>query len=82
LARSQFHLSAQEFCDGLALCYKNPLLFLPSVCDGCGASFSIEHALDCRFGGLVSHRHNEVCDTFGDLASLVWSPVTKKVNCM
>jgi len=78
LARSQFDLSAQEFRDGFALRYKKPLLSLPSVCDGCGTSFSIEHALDCRFGGLVSRRHNEVCDTFGDLASLVWSPVTKE----
>jgi len=79
LARSQFELSAQEFCNGLALHYKKPLLSLPSVCDGCGASFSIKRALDCRFGGLDSHRHNEVRDAFGDLASLVWSPVTKEL---
>jgi len=78
LARSQFDLSVQEFLDGLALHYKKPLLPLPSVCDDCGASFSIKHALDCRFGGLVSCRHNEVHDTFGDLASLVWSPVMKE----
>ena len=65
-ARSQFDLSAQEFRDGLALRYKKPLLSLPSLCDGCGTpiiiNFSIEHALDCRFGGLVTHRHNEVRD--------------------
>ena len=78
LARSQFDLSAQEFRDGLALRYKKPLLSLPSACDGCGAQFSIEHALDCRFGGLVGRRHNEVRDAFGDLASLVWSPVIKE----
>ena len=35
----------------------------------------MEHALDCRFGGLVGHRHNEVCDAIGDLASLVWGNV-------
>ena len=78
MARSQFDLSAQEFRDGLALRYKKPLLSLPSVCDGCGGQFSIGHALDCRFGGLVGRRHNEVRDAFGDLASLVWSPVTKE----
>ena len=78
LARSQFDLSAQGFHDGLALQYKKPLLFLPSVCDGCGASFSNEHTLDCHFGGLVSRRHNGVHDAFGDLASLVWSPVVKE----
>ena len=71
LARSQFDLLAQEFRDGLALHYRKPILSLSSVCDGCGAPVSIEHALDCRFGGLVTCRHNEVRDTFGDLASLV-----------
>ena len=50
----------------------------PAVCDGCGAPFSTEHALDCHFGGLVTRRHNEVRDAFGDLASLVWSPVVKE----
>ena len=78
LARSQFDLSAQEFRDGLALRYKKPLLSLPSVCDGCGAPLSIEHALDCRFGDLITHRHNEVWNAFGDLASLVWAPVVKE----
>ena len=78
LARSQFDLLAQKFRDGLALRCKKPLLSLPSVCDGCGAPFSIEHALNCRFVGLVTHRHNEVQDAFGDLASLVWAPVVKE----
>jgi len=54
------------------------LLHLPAACDGCGAPFSIEHALDCHYGGLVGCRHNEVFDAFGDLASLVWSPVLKE----
>lgn len=67
LARSQFDLLAQEYRDGLALRYKKPLLSFPSVCDGCGAQFSIEHALNCRFEGLVSRRHNKVRDAFGDL---------------
>ena len=49
LTRSQFDLSAQEFKDDLALHYKKPLLSVPSVCDGCGAPFSIEHVLDCYF---------------------------------
>ena len=79
LARSQFDLSVQEFRDGLALRYRKPLLSLPSVCDGCGAPFSVDHALDCHFGGLVTRRHNEVWDAFGDLASLVWSPVVKEL---
>jgi len=78
LERSQFDLSAQEFRDGLVLHYRKPLLCLPVACDGCGAPFSIEHALDCRYGGLVGCRHNEVHDAFGDLVSLVSSPVLKE----
>jgi len=78
LESSQFDLSVQESRNGLALCYRKPLLCLPVACDGCGVPFSIEHALDCHYGGLISRRHNEVCDAFGDLASLVWSPVLKE----
>ena len=48
------------------------------MCDGYEAPFSVEYSLDCRFGGLVTRRYNEVRDAFGDLASLVWSPVIKE----
>ena len=48
------------------------------MCDGCGAPFSIAYALDFLFRGLVTCRHNEVRDAFGDLASLVPSPVIKE----
>ena len=75
LIENQFDLSAQEFRDGLTLRYKRPLMQMPKSCDGCGGDFSIEHALDCRFGGLVVHLHNEVHDAIGDLASLVWGNV-------
>ena len=78
LARSKFDLLAQEFRDGLDQCYRKSLLSLSSVCDGCGAPFSIEHTIDCHFGGLVIRRHNEVHDAFSDLASLVQSPVVKE----
>ena len=78
LVRSEFDLSAQEFWDGLALCYKKALLSLPSLCDGCGASFSIKHALDCFSGSLVTRMLNEAWDVFGDLAFLVWIPVIKE----
>ena len=70
-----FDLSAQEFRDGLALRYRKPLLCVPSTCDGCGDSFSLTHALDCWVGRLVTQRHNEGKDVFGDLASLVYHHV-------
>ena len=45
---------------------------MPRCCDGCGGEFSIEHALDCRFGVLIVRHCHEVRDAIGDLASLVW----------
>ena len=36
----------------------------------------MSHALSCRKGRLVTQRHNEVRDAFGDLAALAWLQVT------
>ena len=38
-------------------------------------TFIIYHALDYYTGGLVTRRHNEACDVFRDLSSLVQGPV-------
>ena len=54
---------------------------MPESCDGCDAEFITEHTLDCRFGGLVSHRHNEICDAIGDLASLLLYVQREPVVC-
>ena len=51
---------------------------MPPYCDGCGGAFNVEHALDCRVGGLVSQNHNKVWDTDKDLSSLVWKQVQKE----
>ena len=85
MAKHHFDLSAQEFSDALALRYKKPLLCVSSTCDGCGAPFDLSHSLICRKGGLVTQRHNEICEAFGDLSSLSWSqvirePVVKEAN--
>ena len=48
------------------------------TCDGCGAATSLEHALDCKKGGLVTQHHNEVRDVIGDLASVVFKEVVKE----
>ena len=69
--------------------YQRPLLRMPATCDGCGAAFNLEHALDCRKGGggggLVTQRHNEIRDALGDLASIAFrnvikEPIVKEAN--
>ena len=51
---------------------------MPVTCDGCGATFSYEHALDCKKGGLVTRHHNEVRDTLGDLSSIVYKDIIRE----
>ena len=73
-------LSAQEFRDALHLRYARTPPDLPSSCDGCGQSFTMDHALECQHGGLVIIRHNEVRDELVDLASRVFSPSAVRVE--
>jgi hypothetical protein len=67
-------LSAQEFRDALLLRYARGPPDLPSTCDGCNQKFSVRHALECKKGGLVISRHNEIRDELSDLASKALSP--------
>ena len=60
MIQDHFDLTAQEFCNAVALRYRNPLLSVPSSCDGCGAPFLLDHVLVCRKGGLIIQHHNEV----------------------
>ena len=58
--------------------YHKPLVQMPSVCDGCGAEFSVDHGLNCPKGGNVIERHNEIRDVTGQLASMAFSHVTSE----
>ena len=78
VARHQFDLSAVEFRDALAIRYSRPLLRMPANCDGCGGPFDMTHALDCKKGGLVTQRHNEVRDALGDIAALAYKEVVRE----
>ena len=51
---------------------------MPVHCDGCGEDYSLTHALDCRKGGLVTQRHNEIRDALGDLAALGYREVVQE----
>jgi hypothetical protein len=66
-----FALHKGAFHDALALWQ---LLQTPSSC-GCGAKFSVEHALSCPKGGFPSIRHNEIRDLTATLLTEVCSDV-------
>ena len=69
-------LSPQEFRDGVSLRYQKPLMKLPSVCDGCGSRFSVDHGLNFPNGGNIIQHHNEIRDVTGQLASMPYPHVT------
>ena len=67
-------LGDQEWYDALFLRYGLDPPDLPTYCDGCQAKFSISHALDCKKGGLITARHNELRDDVADLAGEAFTP--------
>ena len=67
-------LGAQEWCDALFLRYGLEPPDLPRYCDGCETRFTISHAHDCKKGGLVTARHNELRDGVADLAGKAFTP--------
>eukprot|EP00731_Ephydatia_muelleri_P030106 Em0021g629a len=78
LQNYHFDLSPLQFRDGLAIRYLRDPPCLPPKCDGCGTALTLQHALDCKKGGLVIQRHNEIRDCIGDIASQVWTHVIKE----
>ena len=69
-------MGAQEWRDTLFLWYILEPPDLPTHCDGFQAKFSVIHALDCKKGGLVTARHNELRDRVADLAYKAFTPPT------
>src|SRR3954469_12795441 len=57
-----------EFVDACYIRYGWTLLNLPTKC-ACGAAFDVQHALDCKLGGLRIIQHNEVRDTIAQCIS-------------
>ena len=40
--------------------------------------YGFVHAIDCKKGGLVTQRYNEVRDALGDIAALAYKEVTRE----
>ena len=64
---SYFVMTPDEFRDSMACRYSKTPRNLQAWCDGCGKPFDVDHALDCKNGGLVYQRHNESRDENCDL---------------
>ena len=56
-----FDLSKGEFRDAISLRYGWRPSDLPLSCV-CGESFTVAHSLMCVYGGLITHRHNDIRD--------------------
>ena len=73
-----YDMSATQFRQQLAIRYHCEPAGLPSTCDGCGASFSFQHGLDCAKGGLVKRGHDDVRDNDARLADMACGGVSVK----
>lgn len=69
-----FKLNKSEFRDAIAIRYNSPLKNIPSLCV-CGKPFDTNHALNCKRGGFVTIRHNEIRDFEAALLSKVCNDV-------
>ena len=62
-------LASQEWCDGLFLNYALTPAGLPHFCVMvCSQLYSINHAINCIAGGLITNRQYEICQELGALA--------------
>ena len=51
----------------------NTIHGLPQNCDGCGCRMTVEHAMQCKKGGLVHIRHDDLGKEFAYLAGCALS---------
>ena len=77
LEKHGFNLNKGEFKDALAIRYCKHINNLPSVCP-CGEKFDVTHAMNCRRGGFINARHNNIRDFEASLISQVCNDVEKE----
>ena len=59
-------LNKRDFIDSVCIRYGWNLSNLPDKCV-CGATFDVQHALDCMIGGYRNVMHNEIRDSVGSV---------------
>mmetsp|Transcript_4493 Transcript_4493/g.9665 ORF Transcript_4493/g.9665 Transcript_4493/m.9665 type:complete len:151 (+) Transcript_4493:354-806(+) len=67
-------LSAEEFNDNLRIRFGLTPLHLPDHYDGFSSPFTMEHAMQCRQGGLILQRHNNVAGEWHMLCAEALKP--------
>ena len=65
------NLNKREFRDAIKLRYDWPVDDIPSSCLS-GYIFTVDNAMICKQGGLVTQRHNELRDLEAELLSMVY----------
>jgi hypothetical protein len=55
-------LGTHKFRDTISMRYGDAPPDLPVRCAGCNATFTLQHALACKKGGLVIFYHNKIRD--------------------
>ena len=69
-----FALNKDKFKDALILRYGRPLKSLSAMCP-CVEKYNLTHALDCKKGGFVTMRHNNLKDFEADMLSKIVNDV-------
>jgi hypothetical protein len=65
-------LGNEEFQDAIRMRYMKAPNNLPIKCDGCDSNFSVGHAHQCKKGGLVTRRHDEINYELANLMRLAF----------
>ena len=74
LEEYEFTLNKGEFRDAINLRYAKTLRGLPSKCP-CGQKYDVTHALNCKKGGFVTQRHDQLRNYEAELLKKVVNDV-------
>eukprot|EP00957_Ditylum_brightwellii_P054895 4160920-Ditylum_brightwellii.AAC.1 len=73
-AENNLVLGKGKFCNMVLLQYNIIPKDLPKVCNGCGKRHTLQHALQCKTGGLITACYNKARDDLGLTASQAYTP--------